>query len=431
MLTRVYGTAFFSKRGARRAPRAPRAGAGARPPPARPAARPVHASPRSRPGSAFWLPERARGCSTRCVALSREMGGRARLHGGQDAAALRQRAVEDLGPLGQVPRQHVRHRVRGPADGAQADELPRPRAALRAAAATPTATCRCATPSRACCTATSRAARCTGCCACATSRRTTPTSSAPRTRSRTRSPRCLDFALRDLRAVRLRRRGSSSRPAPRSGSATDELWDRARRRSRRRSRATASPTTLNEGDGAFYGPKIDMHMTDSLGRSWQLGTVQLDYNLPERFDLTYTGADNAEHRPVMIHRALIGSFERFIGILIEHFARRAARCGSRRCRRSCCRSPTATTTTRARSRSACARPACGSSSTTAPSRSGARSATPSCARSRTCSSSATARSRPDEVAVREHGAGDAGIGAPSTSSSPACASRDRSRRSTR
>ena len=77
---------------------------------------------------------------------------------------------------------------------------------------------------------------------------------------------------------------------------------------------------VNEGDGAFYGPKIDMHMTDSLGRSWQLGTVQLDYNMPERFELTYTGADNAEHQPVMIHRALMGSYERFIGILLEHLA---------------------------------------------------------------------------------------------------------------
>src|SRR5205085_3040877 len=77
---------------------------------------------------------------------------------------------------------------------------------------------------------------------------------------------------------------------------------------------------LNEGDGAFYGPKIDLHMTDSIGRSWQLGTVQLDYSMPERFGLEYTGADNAEHRPVMIHRALLGSFERFIGILIEHYA---------------------------------------------------------------------------------------------------------------
>ena len=77
---------------------------------------------------------------------------------------------------------------------------------------------------------------------------------------------------------------------------------------------------LNEGDGAFYGPKIDLHMTDAIGRSWQLGTVQLDYYMPEQFELAYTGADNAEHRPVMIHRALMGSFERFIGILIEHYA---------------------------------------------------------------------------------------------------------------
>jgi threonyl-tRNA synthetase len=77
---------------------------------------------------------------------------------------------------------------------------------------------------------------------------------------------------------------------------------------------------LNPGDGAFYGPKIDLHMTDSIGRSWQLGTVQLDYYMPDQFELTYTGADNAEHRPVMIHRALMGSFERFMGILIEHYA---------------------------------------------------------------------------------------------------------------
>jgi threonyl-tRNA synthetase len=75
-----------------------------------------------------------------------------------------------------------------------------------------------------------------------------------------------------------------------------------------------------EGEGAFYAPKIDLHFTDSLARSWQLGTVQADYNLPERFGLEYTGADNAQHRPVMIHRALFGSFERFIGVLLEHTA---------------------------------------------------------------------------------------------------------------
>ena len=78
--------------------------------------------------------------------------------------------------------------------------------------------------------------------------------------------------------------------------------------------------TLNEGDGAFYGPKIDFDITDALGRKWQCGTIQLDYQMPQRFDLKYTGADNAEHRPVVIHRAIFGSIERFIAILIEHFA---------------------------------------------------------------------------------------------------------------
>jgi threonyl-tRNA synthetase len=79
---------------------------------------------------------------------------------------------------------------------------------------------------------------------------------------------------------------------------------------------------LNPGDGAFYGPKIDFHVTDALGRSWQCGTCQLDFQMPERFDLTYVGADDAAHRPVMIHRALLGSMERFAGILIEHYAGR-------------------------------------------------------------------------------------------------------------
>ena len=79
---------------------------------------------------------------------------------------------------------------------------------------------------------------------------------------------------------------------------------------------------LNPGDGSFYGPKIDFHVTDALGRSWQLGTCQLDFQMPERFELTYWGEDNSEHRPVMIHRALLGSMERFAGILIEHYAGR-------------------------------------------------------------------------------------------------------------
>jgi threonyl-tRNA synthetase len=77
---------------------------------------------------------------------------------------------------------------------------------------------------------------------------------------------------------------------------------------------------IGEGEGTFYGPKIDLHMTDSIGRSWQLGTVQLDYLMPERFEMQYTDADDRPRRPVMIHRALLGSYERFIGILIEHLA---------------------------------------------------------------------------------------------------------------
>jgi threonyl-tRNA synthetase len=110
----------------------------------------------------------------------------------------------------------------------------------------------------------------------------------------------------------------STRPEQRIGS--DELWDLSEAALKNALESQGLEYDLNEGDGAFYGPKIDMHMTDSLGRSWQLGTVQLDYNMPRRFELTYTGADNAEHTPVMIHRALMGSYERFIGILLEHFA---------------------------------------------------------------------------------------------------------------
>jgi threonyl-tRNA synthetase len=110
----------------------------------------------------------------------------------------------------------------------------------------------------------------------------------------------------------------STRPEKRVGS--DEMWAKAEAALTRALEGRGLDYDLNEGEGAFYGPKIDLHMTDAIGRSWQLGTVQLDYYMPERFELAYTGADNAEHRPVMIHRALMGSFERFIGILIEHYA---------------------------------------------------------------------------------------------------------------
>jgi len=131
--------------------------------------------------------------------------------------------------------------------------------------------------------------------------------------------RCLDFgfAIYDTFGIKPRLE-LSTRPAKRVG--TEEMWDKAEAALENALAVKGLEYELNAGDGAFYGPKIDLHMTDSIGRSWQMGTVQLDYYMPERFELTYTGADNAEHRPVMIHRALMGSFERFIGILIEHYA---------------------------------------------------------------------------------------------------------------
>jgi threonyl-tRNA synthetase len=131
--------------------------------------------------------------------------------------------------------------------------------------------------------------------------------------------RCLDFGFAIYERFGFEPRLElSTRPEKRIGS--EDMWDRAEAALQRALENHGLAYELNEGDGAFYGPKIDLHMTDAIGRSWQLGTVQLDYVMPERFDLTYTGADNAEHRPVMIHRALMGSFERFIGMLIEHYA---------------------------------------------------------------------------------------------------------------
>jgi threonyl-tRNA synthetase len=97
-------------------------------------------------------------------------------------------------------------------------------------------------------------------------------------------------------------------------------WDHAEAQLKSALERAGVAYTLNEKDGAFYGPKIDFDITDAIGRKWQCATIQLDYQQPENFDLKYVGADNAEHRPVVIHRAILGSFERFIAILIEHYA---------------------------------------------------------------------------------------------------------------
>ncbi|AVX21237.1 MULTISPECIES: threonine--tRNA ligase [Carboxydocella] len=110
----------------------------------------------------------------------------------------------------------------------------------------------------------------------------------------------------------------STRPEDSMGS--DEIWELATSALREALEARGMEYKVNEGDGAFYGPKIDFHLKDCLGRTWQCGTIQLDFQMPEKFDLTYVGEDGQKHRPVMIHRVVFGSIERFIGILTEHFA---------------------------------------------------------------------------------------------------------------
>ena len=129
---------------------------------------------------------------------------------------------------------------------------------------------------------------------------------------------CLDYAsyLYELFGMEARFE-LSTRPEKKLG--TDEEWEFTEGALRAALDRRGIDYVVNEGDGAFYGPKIDLHMTDVLGRSWQMGTIQLDSQMPQRFGLSYMGADNAEHTPYVIHRALLGSLERFIGILIEHY----------------------------------------------------------------------------------------------------------------
>jgi threonyl-tRNA synthetase len=130
---------------------------------------------------------------------------------------------------------------------------------------------------------------------------------------------CLDFAqyLYDLFGMDARFE-LSTRPDPKLG--TEEEWDFTEGALRAALEKREIEYVVNEGDGAFYGPKIDLHMTDVLGRSWQMGTIQLDAQMPQNFGLTFMGGDNREHTPYVIHRALLGSLERFIGILTEHYA---------------------------------------------------------------------------------------------------------------
>jgi threonyl-tRNA synthetase len=110
----------------------------------------------------------------------------------------------------------------------------------------------------------------------------------------------------------------STRPEKSIG--TDEDWERATQALLQALRGKNLPFEINEGEGAFYGPKIDVKLKDALNRRWQCATIQADFAMPERFDLTYVGSDGERHRPVMLHRVILGAMERFIGVLIEHYA---------------------------------------------------------------------------------------------------------------
>ena len=269
------------------------------------------------PGMPFWHPkgmvdlERARGPP---AARERE----ARLRRGEDTADLRRRDLEDLGPLGEVQGRHVLGPLRRGAHARpQADELPRAHAPLRRGLRSyrdlPLRYAESSTLHR-----NERAGTLHG---------------LLRVQHVTQDDAhifftpeqiedeifgCLDFAayLYDLFGMEARFE-LSTRPENKLG--TDEEWDFTEAALRSALERRGIEYAVNEGDGAFYGPKIDLHMTDVLGRSWQMGTIQLDSQMPARFGLTYMGADNAEHTPYVIHRALLGSLERFIGILIEHY----------------------------------------------------------------------------------------------------------------
>src|SRR5437867_7194791 len=131
----------------------------------------------------------------------------------------------------------------------------------------------------------------------------------------------LEFVLRILRTFGFEEFEAeiSTRPEGKSVG-SDEDWELATGALVEAIEASGVPHTIAEGEGTFYGPKIDVHVRDAIGRRWQLSTLQVDFQEPQRFDLSYVGADNHPHRPIMIHRALFGSIERFFGILVEHYA---------------------------------------------------------------------------------------------------------------
>ena len=145
------------------------------------------------------------------------------------------------------------------------------------------------------------------------------TSSAAKIRSRTKPRLSSSFCPQSTKTSGSRlSRQISDRPEKRAGS--DEVWDKAEQALLTATRKAGIEPELNPGEGAFYGPKLEFVLTDAIGRDWQCGTLQVDFVLPERLDATYIGTDGGKHRPFMLHRATLGSFERFIGILIEEHA---------------------------------------------------------------------------------------------------------------
>ncbi|MEE8336621.1 MAG: threonine--tRNA ligase, partial [Dehalococcoidia bacterium] len=130
----------------------------------------------------------------------------------------------------------------------------------------------------------------------------------------------VEFALRMLRIYGFEQFKAYLSTRPEKAVGSDEDWQRAEDSLRQALDRAGMAYELNEGDGAFYGPKIDIYLVDAIGREWQCPTIQFDFNLPERFDMTYIGEDGAAHRPFMVHRVLYGALERFFAILIEHYA---------------------------------------------------------------------------------------------------------------
>ena len=316
MLTRIYGTAFLSKADLEEHLRAARGSPRARPPQARPRAGAVHALRRGA-GHAVLAPK-----GTHIWNELTSSGARATWSAATPRCARRSSTTSSSGRsrgTGTSTATTCTSRTSRTADGPQADELPGPRPDLQAR---PALLPRPPDPLRRAgrwCTATSRAERSTACCGCGSITQDDAHVFCTEEQIEEEVLRCLDFGFFIYDQFGLEPRLElSTRPEKRVG--TEEMWDRAEDALHGALESRGLEYDLNEGDGAFYGPKIDLHMTDTIGRSWQLGTVQLDYYMPEQFELTYTGADNADHRPAMIHRALMGAFERFIGILIEHYA---------------------------------------------------------------------------------------------------------------